>query len=475
MGQLVRHNYIPRSQLAAFHSRTQRFSVLVCHRRAGKTVMVTNDMVVRALRTTKSNFFGAYIAPYFGQAKQIAWAYFKQAVKDIPGMKVLESDCSITFPNGSKIRVFGADNADSLRGLYFDYVALDEIGDIPRRVWSEIIRPALADRMGSAVFLGTPKGKNFFYELAEKAKQSNGKWFYLCVTADTSGIIPAGELAELKEDLDSYEYNQEFLCSFEGAVRGSYYGKHVAFLEERGHILYGEAAQQLYDPNEPVCVAHDPGRDDAWAIWFWQDINGERRYIDYWEESGYDAEEVLEVLNNRPYRYETWWVPHDALHRTAQSKRSILDQFREADAPARKVPNPDQGNGLMHGVNAVRHTLRVFPIRFDGIRCARGLEALRNYSRKWNPDTMVFSETPKHDQWSHGADAFRYSCLTLNHEGLQASVERANAKRAARERQAASNALLPINTPTTSWTLNDAFAARDAALRAQRDNNWGRW
>lgn len=438
-------------------------------------MLVCNDLIVRALRTKKQNFFGAYIAPYMGQARQIAWSYLKQAVKDIPGVKISETETSITLPNGAKLRVFGADNADALRGLYFDLVILDEVADIPRRVWSEIIRPALADRMGSAVFMGTPKGKNFFHELMLRAKNSNGKWFFLEVIATTSGIIPEAELNELREDLDTYEFAQEFLCSFEGAVRGSYYGKHIAFLEERGCILFGDGAAALYDPTEPVSMAHDPGRDDAWAIWFWQDIDGERRFIDYWEESGFDAEEVVQFLANKPYRYETVWVPHDALHKTAQSKRSILDQFREADLPARKVPNPDAGNTVMHGVNAVRHTLRTFPIRFDGVRCARGIEALRNYSRKWNADTQVFAEIPKHDQWSHGADGFRYACLTLNHDVLVRSKEKAAVKRAKKEREALnpqSQSPTAINTP---WTLNDAWAERDKALRQQRDNNWGRW
>lgn len=459
---VVKHDYIPRAAFAPYHQRTQRFSVLVCHRRAGKTVSVVNDLVVRALRTRKEAWFGAYVAPFMGQARQISFAYLKKAVHKIPGIKISESETSVTFPNGSKIRVFGADNPDALRGLYFDYVVLDEIGDIPRRVWTEVIRPALADRKGGATFLGTPKGKNFFYELAEKAKHSNGQWFYLKVTADTSKIIPDSELEDLRSGMDEEEWNQEFLCSFESANKGSYYGKQMAEVERRGQLKHGV---DLYVPYEKVSIAMDIGRDDATAIWFWQFVDGEIRFIDYWEESGYYAQEVCEMLELKPYTYETWWVPHDAKHNTFASKLSVIDQFREANAPARKVPDPDAGNRVLHGVNAVRKVLRTYPIVFDADRCQRGLEALRNYSRKFDNDAKVFNEKAKHDQWSHGADAFRYACLSLNAaDGIELSKERAARRRA----MAQATPIAPESINNDVWTFNDALEARERRLAQER-------
>src|SRR5262245_18246483 len=142
----VVHKYMPRRYFESFHARKQRLAVMDIHRRGGKTDAVCNDMAIRAMRTRKKNCLGAYDDPYAGQAKQIAWSYLKQAVANIPGCKIHEFEVSITFPNGAKIRIFGADNVDALRGLYFDYVVLDETAQIPRRVWSEVIRPAIADR-----------------------------------------------------------------------------------------------------------------------------------------------------------------------------------------------------------------------------------------------------------------------------------------------------------------------------------------
>lgn len=413
----VVHRYKPRQPFIAFHERTQRWSYLLCHRRAGKSFATINDMVVRALRTQKRNGFYAYIAPFAGQAKSIAWVILKDAVRNLPGVKIMEGEVAVVLPNGSKIRCFGADNPDALRGLYFDGVICDEFAQFHPNVWGEILRPALTDRRGWCVFVGTPAGKsNKFYDFYLKA-QNDPKFFFLELKASTSGIIPDSDIEDLKQELDPSEFLQEFECSFEAANIGSYYGTHMAVLQDRGHF-------GIYEPvlSKPVEVAMDIGFRDATAMWFWQYIDGQCRVIDYWEETGFDAEEVVDMLELKPYSLQTIWLPHDAMHKTFRSKKSVMDVFRAADLPVRKVPNPDQGNRVMHGVNAVRNVLRTWPIFFNAIPCNRGIEAVKNYSRKWNPVTKVFDSNPLHDQWSHGADAFRYMCLSLNREMMMNSA-----------------------------------------------------
>lgn len=143
--KVIQHKYIPRPQMAAFHARHHRWALIVAHRRYGKTVAVVQDMVVRAMRTQKPNAFYAYCAPYYGQAKQTAWMYIKDAVRDIPGTKVSESETSVLLPNGSKIRVYGADNPDALRGIRLDGVVCDEFGDWQGRAssaknWRHLLR-----------------------------------------------------------------------------------------------------------------------------------------------------------------------------------------------------------------------------------------------------------------------------------------------------------------------------------------------
>ena len=156
--------YSPRDAFEPFHNRSQRWGCLVAHRRAGKTVAAVNDLI-RAAVTCKSEYplFG-YIAPYRSQAKSVAWDYLKRFSKPI-ARAANEAELQIDLINGAKIRLFGADNADAMRGLGFDGVLLDEYGDFRPSVWGHVIRPTLSDKEGWAVFMGTPKGKNQFWDL----------------------------------------------------------------------------------------------------------------------------------------------------------------------------------------------------------------------------------------------------------------------------------------------------------------------
>jgi hypothetical protein len=360
----------------------------------------------------------------------------------------MEGDLSIVFPNGSKIKLFGADNHEALRGLYFDAVVLDEYSQFKPQVWPEVIRPALSDRKGTATFIGTPSGKgNAFYTNYQKAKD-NPAWYFLELKASQSGIIPPEELTALKEELDSGEYQQEFECDFNAGTSGSYYGTHMSVLEARGHFTDVPAIL-----SKPVQAAMDIGFSDAASIWFWQYYNGRVNIIDYWENSGYDAEEVVEVLELKPYTLQQLWLPHDAFARTFRSKKSVMDVFMAANLPVRRVPNPDAGNRVLHGINAVRNVLRTWPIYFDKNKCKRGIEALENYSRKWNIENKVFQDNPLHDQWSHGADGFRYVCLSLSRELMQNSITKTDV----------------INIiPSNKFTLNDALAEHKAQILRQK-------
>src|SRR5262245_33424174 len=154
--------YAPRKAFMPFHDRQARWSCLVCHRRAGKTVACINDLIRAALTCTKQEGRFAYVAPQYAQAKDIAWTYIKQFTATIPRIQYNESELRVDFPNGARVRLYGTENESRLRGLYFDGVILDEYADIHPRVFDEIIRPLLADRNGWAVFIGTPMGHNQF-------------------------------------------------------------------------------------------------------------------------------------------------------------------------------------------------------------------------------------------------------------------------------------------------------------------------
>src|SRR5271165_3300444 len=210
--------YQPRAAFAPFHSRRQRWSSLVCHRRAGKTVACVADLVDAALRLKKPNPRFAYIAPYFSQAKDVAWVYLKDMTRDIPGVEINESELRVDLPNGGRVRLYGADNPDRLRGLFLDGVVMDEFGDMTPGAWRSVIRPALSDREGWAVFIGTPKGRNEFFDVHSHAQKNPGKWYSMTLRADESKLIAEGELLDAQAQMTPEQYAQEYLCSFDAAT-----------------------------------------------------------------------------------------------------------------------------------------------------------------------------------------------------------------------------------------------------------------
>lgn len=195
-----------------------RFAVLVAHRRFGKTVMAVNRLLKMALECKKERGFFAYVAPFRNQAKNIAWAYMKRYSAHIEGRKVQETELSVRFENGATVRLFGADNPDALRGMYFDAVVLDEVAQMKPEIWAEIIRPALADREGSALFIGTPKGINLFSEMFHRAaaRQAEGdpSWLALSFPVTQTNALNPEEVARLKEELSENTWRQEMLCDF---------------------------------------------------------------------------------------------------------------------------------------------------------------------------------------------------------------------------------------------------------------------
>lgn len=182
-------NYHPRPYFRAFHDSKKRFKILVCHRRAGKTVAAINETIREVLMCDKPNPRGFYIAPTFSQAKDIAWTYLKEATRNIPGMKFYESELRADFPTGARIKLFGAENPDRMRGLYADVVVIDEFASMSPTIWEEVLRPALSDRQGRAMFLGTPKGQDAFYDLWIYATEHPDEWYSLMLRASDTGIL----------------------------------------------------------------------------------------------------------------------------------------------------------------------------------------------------------------------------------------------------------------------------------------------
>lgn len=391
--------YAPRKLFLPFHERTQRFAIGVAHRRCGKTVATINDKIKRAITTDKQHYRAAYLAPYLKQAKDVAWEYLKRYSQPVLAKPPNESELYVELLNGARIKIYGADNPDALRGGYLDDATLDEYADMYPGIWGSIIRPMLADRQGSATFIGTPKGRNAFYDLFERA-QSDPDWFPFFLPASRTGVLPQSELDAARREMTPEQYDQEFECSFEAAILGAYFGKEVAAAEREGRITDVE-----HDPQLEVHTAWDLGIGDSTAIWFWQVHGPEIRVIDFYEANGVGIDHYAKVLQAKPYRYAHDHVPHDARVRELGTGRTRVETMMGLNLKPKLVPQ----HKVMDGINAAR--VLIPRIWFDKDRCKDGLECLRQYRADYDEKARAFRDNPKHDWTSHAADAFRYLAM----------------------------------------------------------------
>lgn len=376
---------------------THRFGAVVCHRRFGKTVLALNHLQIAALECKRERPRFHFIAPTYAQGKQIAWDYLTHYSSPIPGVVPRVSELTVVYPGDRHVRILGADNPDSLRGIYSDGVVLDEYGLQPPRIFSEVMRPALSDRQGWALFLGTPAGKNQFHDVIQQA-QRDPTWFHATHKASETGIISPDELAAARKDMTADEYQQEYECSFEASVKGAIFAA-----ELQAARAQGRCRTVPIDPVLPVDTDWDLGVGDATAIWFSQSLRGgEVRIVDYYEASGEGLPHYAHVLKTKGYLYGQHWAPFDIQVKELGSGRSRIEVAASLGIKFNIAPNVP----LEDGIHAARMLMP--QCYFDADRCRAGLEALQHYRRDYNTRLNEFKPTPVHDWASHGADAFRY-------------------------------------------------------------------
>jgi len=404
----IKLRYRPRSVFKDFHQRKQRWAVVVAHRRCGKTVACINDLIVKALTEGKADGRYAYLAPYYAQAKSIAFDYLMRFSEPVR-VNHNVSELWVELINGARIRLFGADNADSLRGLYLDGVVLDEFADMKPSIWGAVLRPLLSDRRGWATFIGTPKGHNQFWEIYNNATKDSG-WYVKTLRASQTGLIPQEELDDAKKMQTEDQYLAEWECDFESAILGAFYGKEMRQLTDQDRILDIE-----YDPMFPVHTAWDLGYSDDTAIWWFQVVHGEIRCLDYHSSNGQPVAFYTGIIASREaergYVYGTHYLPHDARAKTLASNRSIIEQL--SDKIALKSMKIVPMLSLQDGIQATR--LALTRAWFDH-KCEDGIECLRQYQREYDEDKKVFRDKPRHDWTSHGADAFRMLSIAWKEE-----------------------------------------------------------
>jgi len=385
-------------------------AVGVWHRRAGKDAVALNWAAVAAHQRPATYW---HMLPEASQARKAIW----EAVNPHTGLRMIdqafppalrettrEQEMLIRFKSGSTWQVVGSDNFDSLVGSPPAGVVFSEYALANPRSWA-IIRPILKENGGWALFISTPRGRNHLALLLGQAQDEPG-WFGQLLPATETDVFSAADLeSERREyrrengDADGDAlFRQEYLCSFDAALIGSYYGQWIEAAEREGRVCRVE-----YDPLAPVHTAWDLGWTDDTAIWWYQVVRGEIRVLEYYENHGKDVPHYCEVIQGKPYRYGRHHVPPDAESKTlASGGKSTVDQARACGVVLSVLDDQD----VQDGIQVVRSILpRCW---FDKEKCSKGLEILRSYQRKWDDNRKCFHDHPLHNWASHGADAFRY-------------------------------------------------------------------
>lgn len=391
----------PRSQFLSYLNRKERWAAVVAHRRAGKTVACIMDLVRKAAEHKGREPQFAYVAPTYTQAKDVAWSYLKEYTADIPGIQTSESELWVKFPhNKARIRLYGSDNYDRMRGIYLDGVVVDEMGDIDPRAYPEVIRPALSDRKGWATFIGTPKGRNDFHKIFQTA-QKEDDWFAAELKASVTQLIPDEELQDARRFMTPEQYAQEYECSFNAAVIGAYYGQEMELTEHEGRI-----GSVPLDRAADVYASWDLGIGDSTAIWVYQIVGREWHWLRYYENNGKGLDHYVDWIKGLPFKVHKHILPHDAEARELQTGNSRVEFLEARDFNCEVLPR----HNVDDRINAARVKFNRFWFDSEGIG-QHGLDVLRMYRADYDDKNKTLRARPLHDWASHGADAFGYGVM----------------------------------------------------------------
>lgn len=390
---------------AALQSGIKR-AVGVWHRRAGKDLTFMHWTATQAFERV-----GLYwhILPTYQQGRKIVWegmtrdgTPFLSAFPDETIVSRRNDEMTLYLEGGSQWQVIGTDNVDRLVGTNPVGCVFSEYSLQNPKAW-DFIRPILAENGGWAAFIYTPRGRNHGYRMYEMAK-NNEKWFCELLTRDDTLAISEEAIQDERDAGMAEELiQQEFYCSFDAPLVGSYYGDLITKAMKDGRIVENVP----WDPNRPVFTAWDIGKRDGTSIIFAQlDPAGPIRIIEDYFVIGKEVPHFAKLLKERPYVYADHMVPHDIKQEHVTGK-SALEQFRALGIRMRVIPDI----GVNDGIQAVRSILpRCW---FSELKAGYLIDALREYSKEqmeglYGPDGQpVFRDKPKHDWASHPADAMR--------------------------------------------------------------------
>lgn len=383
-----------------------KFACWVMHRRGGKDRTALAQACKDAFKRV-----GLYwhCLPTLKQGRKVVWDNITSEGKNLieqtfPREMVarkLEDDMKIELVNGSIVQIVGADNFNSLVGASPVHVTFSEWSLTDPRAY-DFVRPILRENNGSASFIFTPRGYNHAWRTLQVAQKLPGAFCAIMSIRDTGVLTEADMALERAYDMPEELIQQEYYCDFASANVGAIVGRYISNAERDGRIN----ADVQYTPGVPVYVSSDLGMRDAAAFWFWQAAEGALSLIHYEEASGLEASEWIDRLQSIGIPIHHVYLPHDARSKTMATRFTVIEQFAGAFSCS-IVPR----GKIQDRINAARAILN--RCHFSADRCARGLEALRSWSFKWDDDRKLFSSEPDHNWASHGSDAFSYGAQMI--------------------------------------------------------------
>ncbi len=381
---------------------------LVWHRRAGKDLFSLQYLVSEAL-VDVGNYW--YILPQQNQVRRAIWQgitakgfrYLDMIPKPIMFKQANEQEMKITLINprdptkpGSIISFLGGDRYDSLVGAGIKGAVVSEYALQRPNLYDLALEPMLKETNGWVIFNTTPRGENHAHDMLNFLSKEPNYLTSVLTIEDTGAIDPASLDEERRRGKPEEIIQQEYYCSFAGAIYGAYYADVLKNCE------YGEFP---YDPRFPVHTLWDLGVSDSMAIWFVQFINGVIRIIDYYENSSYGLAHYVNVLNAKGYNYIYHHLPHDGSQRQLTATEKALSvKTQLSNLGINNINLIPRTNDVYRDICNVRGILPL--CKFD-VKTKNGYQALKNYRREYDEDRKCFKDSPLHDWTSHGSDAFR--------------------------------------------------------------------
>lgn len=334
--------------------------------------------------------------------------------------RTVDDEMFIEFKCASTWQVIGSDNYDSLVGSSPAGIVFSEWALSNPNCWA-YLRPIMAENDGWAVFITTPRGRNHAATMYEAAK-GDPNWFCELSKATETPVFSQEtldrELAEYQREygkkIGESLFRQEYLCDFDAPVIGAIYADLISDIENE------RITEIPWNPSWPVYTVFDIGHRDATACWFFQVGPGAVYWIDYEEEIGTDVPYWVKLLNEKPYNYAENFFPWDARLPSFAAPRTVIQQFHDAGVRAKVIGQNDHADRIAAGRILLRRSY------FDRLKCATGLDNLRQYHYKWDADKKVLSKEPEHDYSSHGSDAFGYGAIAykeINPEPFKDPIE----------------------------------------------------